>query len=137
MSKRMWGVTALGAALIVTVVLAIFYFQREMKTPPEEQRGTELVELVPTKITPDMAALEAEASKETEQTQNTGGSAYQFLLVNDNNYVAVYSLPENEIYEYTDVILDVLPAKLQEEVRQGKYLKNEEELYNFLENYTS
>ena len=51
--------------------------------------------------------------------------------------MAVYKLPENEIYEYTDVILDVLPEELREEIREGKYLKGEEELYNFLENYTS
>jgi hypothetical protein len=31
----------------------------------------------------------------------------------------------------------VLPTDLQEEIQDGKYLKNEEELYNFLENYTS
>ena len=54
-----------------------------------------------------------------------------------SDYVTVYRLPEDEIYEYTDVILDVLPEELQEEIRQGKYLRNEEELYNFLENYTS
>ena len=35
------------------------------------------------------------------------------------------------------LILDVLPEELQEEIREGKYLKGEEELYNFLENYTS
>ncbi len=37
----------------------------------------------------------------------------------------------------TDVIMEILPAALQEEIHEGKYLKNEEELYNFLENYTS
>lgn len=138
MSKRMWGVTALAAALIITAILVVFYFRQEAGISPEEQRGTELVELVPTKITPDMvSASEKESLQNTEPTQNTSGGVYQFLLVNDNNYVAVYSLPENEIYEYTDVILDVLPAELQEEIRQGKYLRNEEELYNFLENYTS
>ena len=46
-------------------------------------------------------------------------------------------LPADEIYEYTDVIMEILPAALQEEIHEGKYLKNEEELYNFLENYTS
>ncbi len=51
--------------------------------------------------------------------------------------MAVYRLPENLIYEYTDIILDVLPEELKEEIKKGKYLKNEAELYNFLENYTS
>ncbi len=37
----------------------------------------------------------------------------------------------------SDVILEILPEGLQEEILEGKYLKNEEELYNFLENYTS
>ena len=62
---------------------------------------------------------------------------YEYMLRNYNGYVAVYELPADEIYEYTDVILEILPAKLQEEIQEGKYLKNEEELYNFLENYTS
>ena len=30
-----------------------------------------------------------------------------------------------------------LPEDVQKEVQHGKYIKNEEELYNFLENYTS
>lgn len=136
MSKRIWGTAVFAAALIITVVSVYLYFHKETKIPPEEQRGTELVELIPTEIMPDMAVAENE-DVEKEEAQNTGAGVYQFLLVNDDNYVAVYSLPENEIYEYTDVILDVLPAELQEEIRQGKYLKNEEELYNFLENYTS
>ena len=62
---------------------------------------------------------------------------YEFLLVDHNDYVAVYQLPEREIYEYTDVIMEVLPEDVQKEVQHGKYIKNEEELYNFLENYTS
>ena len=56
-------------------------------------------------------------------------------LISETYYLE--KLPENEIYEYTDVILDVLPEELREEIREGKYLKGEEELYNFLENYTS
>ena len=59
------------------------------------------------------------------------------MLRNYHNYVTVYTLPEDTLYEYTDVILDVLPEETKEKIRQGKYLRNEEELYNFLENYTS
>ena len=69
--------------------------------------------------------------------EEVNGESYQFVLVDNNDYVTVYSLPENVVYEYTDVIMDILPIELQEEIRQGKFLKNEEELYNFLENYTS
>lgn len=140
MSKRVWGAVLLAAALIIIVtVLMVWYFNRSTVTPPEEQRGTELVETLPEEILSDRVSAVADREKEEaeEPTRETGTEAYEFLLVDNDGYVAVYALPENEIYEYTDVILDVLPEELKEEVRQGKYLKNEEELYNFLENYTS
>jgi len=138
MSKRIWGTMIFAVALVITISLAVWYINRDTATPPEEQRGTQLVELLPVKSIPDRAAVpKEEEDAQAEPAQETSTDAYEFLLVNNDNYVAVYSLPENEIYEYTDVILDVLPVELQEEIREGKYLKNEEELYNFLENYTS
>ncbi|MDO4261605.1 MAG: hypothetical protein Q4C82_05965 [Eubacteriales bacterium] len=130
--KILWP-TAAALAVIAVAVFAVLWLNRGASTPPEEQSGTQLVEMLPAESRPDAglpAQEEVVSGPETEE-------AYEFLLVNNNNYVAVYQLPENEIYEYTDVILDVLPQELAQEIRQGKYLRNEEELYNFLENYTS
>ena len=79
----------------------------------------------------------AEKVPTAEETGVDSSDQYEFLLVDHNDYVAVYQLPEREIYEYTDVIMEVLPEDVQKEVQHGKYIKNEEELYNFLENYTS
>lgn len=144
MSKRIWGIFLSVFALFITAALSFWYFGRDTSTPPEEQRGTELVEMLPADTDSDQVSVagglteEASMKKDvSEPAQEAATEAYEFILVNDDNYVAVYQLPENEIYEYTDVIMDVLPAELQEEIRQGKYLRNEEELYNFLENYTS
>lgn len=147
MSKKIWGICLSAfALLILTVVFSFWYFGKDTSVPPGEQRGTELVEMIPAKTAPDQVSSSSETKEqeplapdtekeEEKQTADTDG--YEFILVNHDEYVTVYRLPENEIYEYTDVILDVLPLGLQEEIRQGKYLKNEEELYNFLENYTS
>lgn len=143
MSKRKLGMTLTALALVILAVAGTFwYVGRKKVTPPEEQRGTELVEMMPTEIRPDQVAQTDEyAENQMEDTESfpedSDLSDYEFLLVNNNNYVTVYRLPEKELYEYTDVIMDVLPVELQEEIQQGKYLKNEEELYNFLENYTS
>ena len=101
----------------------------------EEQKGTELVEMVPAKGETDESV--AEKVPTAEETGVDSSDQYEFLLVDHNDYVAVYQLPEREIYEYTDVIMEVLPEDVQKEVQHGKYIKNEEELYNFLENYTS
>lgn len=132
MSRKVLGIL-LGAVVVLALfIFGYWYLGKDVGTPPEEQRGTELVESLPAENQPSQTAAGQDVRKEEPQAEE-----YQFVLVNNNNYVAVYKLPENEIYEYTDVILDVLPEELQEEIREGKYLKGEEELYNFLENYTS
>ncbi len=136
MSRRIWGMTLAGVALVIVAAMIVWYVGRDTSTPPEEQKGTELVESLPVENAPQDAVLDADGGEENAQEVNADG--YEFLLIsNENSYVEVYSLPEGEIYEYTDVILDVLPQDVQEEVMRGKYLRNEEELYNFLENYTS
>ena len=132
MSRKVLGIL-LGAIIVLALfIFGYWYLRKDTGTPPEEQRGTELVESLPAENQPSQTAAGQDVRKEEPQAEE-----YQFVLVNNNNSVAVYKLPENEIYEYTDVILDVLPEELQEEIRAGKYLKGEEELYNFLENYTS
>lgn len=150
MSKRRWGVFAIALCILFVIILTVFlfFYQKNNTSSPQNQKGTELVEMSPENInsasnsakhsiTP--LAVSEEQKQETilENVINQTKETYEFFLVNDNNYVAVYKLPQCEIYEYTDVILDVLPVDLQEEIKVGKYLKNEEELYNFLENYTS
>lgn len=148
MSKKRWGVFALALFILFVIILTVFLYQRNKTSTPQSQRGTQFVERIPENINSTQLSVNnqltqigilEEQKKETilENVINQPKETYKFILVNDNNYVTVYELPEYQIYEYTDVILDVLPVELQEEIKAGKYLKNEEELYNFLENYTS
>lgn len=139
MSRRTWGITLTVLALAVVAAMVFWYVRRDTATPPGEQKGTELVEMIPARTSPDRAArpgdvrdISPEEAREEEKEEN-----YEYILRSHDGYVAVYEFPGNEIYEYTDVILEILPEGLQEEILEGKYLKNEEELYNFLENYTS
>lgn len=60
-----------------------------------------------------------------------------FYLYEVNDYVVVFENDKNTPYEYTDILYEELPELLRQEIRNGKYIKNEEELYGFLENYTS
>ena len=139
MSRRTWGITLVILALLIVAAAAFWYVKRDTASPPQEQRGTELVEMLPAETSPDQVsqAEDAEESPAGTEEEEDVPEGYEYILHDYNGYVAVYKLPENEIYEYTDVIMEILPAKLQEEIHDGKYLRNEEELYNFLENYTS
>ena len=41
------------------------------------------------------------------------------------------------LYENTSIRLSSLPDALKTEIKNGKYIRTEKELYNFLENYSS
>ena len=138
MSRKAIGILLAAAVILAVFIFGYWYLGKDRGTPPEEQNRTELVESLPSESEPSQTASGQGAQEEAaDGGEESLTEDYRFLLVNNNNYVAVYQLPENEIYEYTDVILNVLPAELQEEIQEGKYLRDEEELYNFLENYTS
>lgn len=60
-----------------------------------------------------------------------------FYLVNEKNYVVVYCDDMRTVYMNTNITLDSLPDAMQQEIIQNKYIGTEEELYNFLESYSS
>lgn len=60
-----------------------------------------------------------------------------FYLVNEKNYVVVYCDDMRTVYMNTNIMLDSLPDSLKQEIIKTKYMATEEELYNFLESYSS
>lgn len=63
--------------------------------------------------------------------------ADQFILLAEGNYVTVYRNDLETVYLYTDIRVDELPVEVQHEIIHQKYMDSEEELYNFLESYSS
>lgn len=68
------------------------------------------------------------------QTDEEIGGYY--LMANDG-HVCVYYEDMQTMYLTTGIALDRLPDEVRQEVLDKKYIKNEEELYNFLESYSS
>lgn len=54
-----------------------------------------------------------------------------------NGLIVIMNGDGRTVYEYTDIDISSLPEDLQERVFVGYPLENEEDLYNFLENYSS
>lgn len=83
----------------------------------------------------DQEAMETMGSgnKRIEELQDTGN---YYLMARDGN-VCVYYEDMKTLYLATDILLDHLPDEVRQEVLDKKYIKNEEELYNFLESYSS
>ena len=61
----------------------------------------------------------------------------EYLLKVEEGSVTVYEKDTGEVFEHTNIPLESLPRELQGEVLLGKTLSGNQELYSFLENYSS
>lgn len=112
----------LSAALLCVLYWSSYQSFLEEKSPsPQTEATTEDVQPVPAKTV---------SGQQDEKV-------YAYYLVEVDGYVAVYESDQKTLFETTSIRVDSLPQKLQEEVRQKKGLRDEHELYSFLENYSS
>ena len=106
------------------------------RTPPlsELERGFETIEL--TAFSKDRVVIckYYKLEKEEEETDVVGDGFY--LMVADH-LIVVYREDQKTVYLNTDILLENLDDALQAEIMQGKYLETEEEVFNFLETYSS
>lgn len=54
-----------------------------------------------------------------------------------NGYVVILNGDEKTVYEYTQILIHLLPEDIREKVSTGYFLENESDLFNFLETYSS
>ena len=73
--------------------------------------------------------------KEKAIEESVSDDAY--YLKELHGYVAVYLQDGTTLYETTSLSVNNLPDEVQQDLKNGIYLKSAEELYGFLENYSS
>ena len=81
-------------------------------------------------------ASRGEEKQEVEESLNVV-EPYEYILLEEKGYVVVYHTDRKTLYASTDILISELPQELQQEIKKGKYIGSEEQLYNFLENYSS
>lgn len=74
--------------------------------------------------------------EEMKETSNSE-TPYEYVIVNDNGYLTVYQKDLKTVYFQTDIPYAKLHAGLQEKIDKGYLIQDAEELYDFLENYSS
>lgn len=79
------------------------------------------------------------SGKEITLQKNYKSSTAQlhFYIISKDNKLVVYYEDMETVFLTTDISMDVLPPDVQLEILQKKYFETEEELYNFLESYSS
>lgn len=81
----------------------------------------------------------SQPEKTTKSVTTKGGATKNegYYICELHGYVVVYLYDKTTVYEVTNILFSDLPADIQKEVEQGKYVEKESELYGFLENYSS
>ena len=61
----------------------------------------------------------------------------KYYLKELDGLVIVCQQDKKTVFETTGIEVETLPDSLQKEIKAGKYIKTDKELYGFLENYSS
>jgi hypothetical protein len=67
----------------------------------------------------------------------TSGYVKSYYLSYDGTRVIIYSEPERNFYDYADINMEVLPPDIREQLKLGMYIDGEDNLYDFLQTYSS
>lgn len=115
--KRKYSISFLAAVLVCLSLLGFAYQMSYQKTrlKTEEKNKTEIS--VPAK--------------------GNAAKAELYYLKDLNGFIAVYQKDKQTIYEYTTIRMDELPKDVAKEIENWKSIETTENLYGFLENYSS
>jgi len=79
----------------------------------------------------------SDAQDEVIEVSDGNASDERFLIKEEEGYLVIYDRMTMKRYDETTIQLCDLPERLQKLVSDGLYFADEEELYAFLENYSS
>lgn len=125
--KNKYGIGFFAVAIIAVLAISSAYQWSYQRAKERAQiRVTEEEEKTVTSTPQKTVSADGQALKED-----------CYYLMEVNGYVVVYLSDKKTPYEYTDILCDELPAAIQDEIKNGKYVESIEELFGFLENYSS
>ena len=140
----------IAGCLAVAVLGGLAYYSSYLYTSRDsrensnylQQKKAEQETVLPEAVLPKDAYPENNTEERQETVTDpasvqTETEPYSYYLVEEFGYVNIYLADKESIYEYTDISIDSLPEELQMEICTGKGIATEQELYDFLENYSS
>ena len=123
---------------IVSIRLSAFSGERVVVVKTYETAETsETAKIETWQKTTGLTALSDDNDMPDDTSADTGSENESYYLMACNGYVCAYRTDMKTLYLSTGISLDQLPDQVRQEILDKKYIKNEEELYNFLESYSS
>lgn len=110
---------------VIAIILALLY--TTIHNQNNDKKEEHLVEVT-----------EQENSEKTPSvTISQEYTTYYFYAKDDEGRVSIYDMKSQTLYMETGIETNMLPESVQQELESGIYFKDEMELYDFLESYSS
>ena len=121
--------------IMLHIVYLEFFYPNKYKTIENNNFLTEESTAVVSSSKNNIAKtdFEEEAISDTEETVEESG---YYLMVKEGKII-VMEKDQKTVYLTTDIYAEALSETLKQELLQGKFINSMEELYGFLESYTS
>ena len=148
MAKRLLAAMA-GIAFLMTLAYYSGSLRSERAMEQEKERllaQIESLELLTKeqvaapgdRVQADTAASEGRKTQvKMEETGSEEPAKFRFFIKEADGLVNIYREDGTTLYETTDIPVSLLPEALRQEISAGKGVATEQELYDFLENYSS
>lgn len=110
---------------ITLILFGIFFIKSQNE---DNQKNLEL----------DYSNTQTETNEKTQSiTSSNEYKNYYFYAKNEDGHIFIYDIKSQTLYMETGIETDSLPLEIQENLEAGIYFENEEQLYSFLESYSS
>ena len=113
------------------ITSSILYWEKERPGKITVEKSTEEKEEVIIEETTTQTA------ENVIKIEESNPKKAQLFIIEEDGYLVIYNQITSERYDNTSIYVKDLPERLQKELESGLYFYNEQELYDFLENYSS
>ena len=125
--------TRLSICIFCVIFFVGFWTVGYILSPKEESKGLESEMKVESN---SKSFKQSEAIPSSVET-NKEVTYYKYMIYQDGERLTVYASDSVTVFMETDILVEDLPEEMREQLNLGFGIGTEEELYDFLESYSS
>ena len=131
--KRLEWISAAAGILLLFIAGfgCIFFFasKEKKKNITKEETFVYRAETDSTSLADTSAGIYANGKVQTKKET--------FYLIYSEDRLCIYRGDDKIFYDYADVAVNLMPVEIREQLKYGLYITGEQELYEFLQTYSS
>ena len=131
--KRLEWISAAAGILLLFIAGfgCIFFFasKENTKNITKEETFVYRAETDSTSLADASAGIYANGKVQTKKET--------FYLIYSEDRLCIYRGDDKIFYDYADVAVNLMPVEIREQLKYGLYITGEQELYEFLQTYSS